>query len=168
MLSHLRLRLRLRLLPRIPPLRTTPPHLRPMSSGSFPAPPSPPRLPPAEQAEFERLQKLSTGAFSQGGITPTEISDALEDGVVKQLETEGTDTANKSESAAKSAAAARGAAAGKDGEESLLHPNIRRGAPAEFEGERNPRTGEVGGPKTEPLRWGGEGDWSYSGRVTDF
>ena len=35
----------------------------------------------------------------------------------------------------------------------------------------NPVTGEVGGPKNEPLRWGstGErGDWSYNGRVTDF
>ena len=38
----------------------------------------------------------------------------------------------------------------------------------EFEGEKNPKTGEVGGPKNEPLRWGAEGDWSYSGRVTDF
>lgn len=38
----------------------------------------------------------------------------------------------------------------------------------EFEGETNPKTGEVGGPKNEPLRWGHEGDWSYNGRVTDF
>jgi hypothetical protein len=63
---------------------------------------------------------------------------------------------------------ARVAATGK-GEE--LHPDIRRGAKPEFEGDRNPKTGEVGGPKNEPLRWGstGErGDWSYNGRVTDF
>ena len=53
-----------------------------------------------------------------------------------------------------------------DGEE--LHPDIRRGAHPEFEGDRNPKTGEVGGPKNEPLRWGGEVDWSYNGRVTDF
>lgn len=53
-----------------------------------------------------------------------------------------------------------------DGEE--LHPDVRRGAHPEFEGDRNPRTGEVGGPKNEPLRWGGEVDWSYNGRVTDF
>lgn len=38
----------------------------------------------------------------------------------------------------------------------------------EFEGDTNPKTGEVGGPKNEPLRWGHEGDWSYNGRVTDF
>ena len=51
-----------------------------------------------------------------------------------------------------------------DGEE--LHPDIRRGAKPEFEGDVNPKTGEVGGPKNDPLRWGG--DWSYNGRVTDF
>lgn len=54
----------------------------------------------------------------------------------------------------------------KKGED--LHPNMRRGAPPEFEGDINPRTGEVGGPKNEPLRWGGHVDWSYNGRVTDF
>jgi hypothetical protein len=57
----------------------------------------------------------------------------------------------------------------KDGEE--FHPNMRRGAPPEFEGDVNPKTGEVGGPKNEPLRWGSthnSGDWSYNGRVTDF
>ena len=45
---------------------------------------------------------------------------------------------------------------------------IRQGAPPEFEGDKNPKTGEVGGPKNEPLRWGSKGDWSYNGRVTDF
>jgi hypothetical protein len=55
---------------------------------------------------------------------------------------------------------------GEEGEE--LHPHVRRGAAPEFEGERNPKTGEIGGPKVEPLRWGGNGDWSYNGRVSDF
>lgn len=55
-------------------------------------------------------------------------------------------------------------AAKGDGEE--LHPNVRRGAAPEFEGNTNPQTGEVGGPKNDPLRW--KGDWSYNGRVTDF
>jgi hypothetical protein len=54
----------------------------------------------------------------------------------------------------------------REGED--LHPNMRRGAPPEFEGDVNPKTGEVGGPKNEPLRWGYGGDWSYNGRVTDF
>ncbi|KAL4953455.1 hypothetical protein BDW69DRAFT_165304 [Aspergillus filifer] len=53
-----------------------------------------------------------------------------------------------------------------DGEE--LHPDAKQGLKPEFEGEKNPKTGEIGGPKNEPLRWGAKGDWSYGGRVTDF
>lgn len=53
-------------------------------------------------------------------------------------------------------------------EEESVNPALFRGAPPEFEGDKNPKTGEVGGPKNEPLRWGGAGDWSYNGRVTDF
>ena len=53
-------------------------------------------------------------------------------------------------------------------EEGLEHRDLRRGAKPEFEGEVNPKTGEVGGPKNEPLRWGARGDWSFNGRVTDF
>lgn len=49
-----------------------------------------------------------------------------------------------------------------------LHPDAPVGVKPEFEGDKNPKTGEVGGPKNEPLRWGSSGDWSYSGRVTDF
>jgi hypothetical protein len=60
--------------------------------------------------------------------------------------------------------ASSGASSG--GEE--LHPDIRLGARPEFEGEKNPKTGEISGPKNEPLRWGTDGDWSYNGRVTDF
>lgn len=53
-----------------------------------------------------------------------------------------------------------------DGDE--LHPDAPQGLKPEFDGEKNPKTGEVGGPKNEPLRWGSGGDWSYGGRVTDF
>ncbi|KAJ5175843.1 Succinate dehydrogenase assembly factor 4 [Penicillium canariense] len=49
-----------------------------------------------------------------------------------------------------------------------LHPDAPQGLKPEFDGEKNPKTGEIGGPKNEPLRWGSEGDWSYGGRVTDF
>ncbi|XBW37644.1 hypothetical protein QEN19_003225 [Hanseniaspora menglaensis] len=35
----------------------------------------------------------------------------------------------------------------------------------EFEGNINPKTGEVNGPKQDPLKYG---DWAYNGRVTDF
>jgi len=41
-------------------------------------------------------------------------------------------------------------------------------AKPEFEGDVNPKTGEAGGPKVEPLRWGAKGDWSFNGKVTDF
>lgn len=35
----------------------------------------------------------------------------------------------------------------------------------EFDGEVNPKTGERGGPKQDPLR---HSDWSFNGRVSDF
>ena len=90
--------------------------------------PSPPRLLTEQQVEFERLQRLSRGAFSQPARENNLEVQAVPD--------------------------------------DMLHPDIRRGAPPEFEGGMNPKTGEVGGPKTDPLRW--PGDWSYNGRVTDF
>ncbi|BFZ53229.1 hypothetical protein PYCC9005_000252 [Savitreella phatthalungensis] len=46
-----------------------------------------------------------------------------------------------------------------------FHPDVRRKPQPEFEGDRNPVTGEVGGPKNDPLR---HGDYSFGGRVTDF
>ncbi|KAK6359420.1 putative mitochondrial protein, conserved [Orbilia brochopaga] len=46
------------------------------------------------------------------------------------------------------------------------HADARRGGEKPlFEGDKNPATGEVGGPKTEPTKYG---DWSFNGRVTDF
>lgn len=50
-------------------------------------------------------------------------------------------------------------------EEEQLHKDFRKGAKPEFEGDRNPRTGEVGGPKNDPLR---HQDWTFNGRATDF
>jgi uncharacterized protein DUF1674 len=92
--------------------------------------PSPPRLPPEEQAEFERLQKQ----------------------VMEKL---------ASEEPPPSAAAAQGQAS------NAKDPFFTNAEP-EFQGDVNPRTGEAGGPKNEPLRWGEKGDWSYNGKVTDF
>ncbi|GAA6009792.1 hypothetical protein JCM11491_000815 [Sporobolomyces phaffii] len=46
-----------------------------------------------------------------------------------------------------------------------LHPDYRAKPKPQFEGSKNPETGEVGGPKNEPLQ---HGDWSYGGKVTDF
>jgi hypothetical protein len=50
-------------------------------------------------------------------------------------------------------------------EQDQQHKDLRKGAKPEFEGERNPATGEVGGPKNDPLR---HREWTYNGRATDF
>lgn len=134
---------------------------------AFATGPAPPRLPPKEQEEFERLQKTSTGAFS----TPKPVvnqaaSEPVPARVRPQINQSPASEPAKDD--AETIINPRVAATGK-GEE--LHPDIRRGAKPEFEGDVNPKTGEVGGPKNEPLRWGStgdRGDWSYNGRVTDF
>jgi hypothetical protein len=54
--------------------------------------------------------------------------------------------------------------------ELAMHSDARPPLTPEFSGDTNPKTGETGGPKQEPVRqWGdSEGDWSFKGRVTDF
>lgn len=124
------------------------------SHSSWQTGPAPPRLPKEEQELFEKLQKQSTGAFSSAKPIQepeaTFVADADRRFQVNQSPQVKVEA---------------------DGEGEELHPNIRRGAKPEFEGDVNPKTGEVGGPKNEPLRWGStdrSGDWSYNGRVTDF
>jgi len=132
--------------------------------------PAPPRLPKEDQELFEQLQKESTGAFSTPRSPPkinqspnasaadvAKADNTIADRVDKVAES----TPSKFEQEFKKVIEARG-----KGEE--LHPNVRRGAQPEFEGDVNPKTGEVGGPKNEPLRWGAAGEWSYNGRTTDF
>ena len=47
------------------------------------------------------------------------------------------------------------------------HPDAAQPETAEYEGNKNPITGEVGGPTgKEPTRYGGE--WERNGRVYDF
>ena len=130
--------------------------------------PSPPRLPKEDQEIFESLQRQSTGAFStpisERNMTPSPTTESQETVTtsnptvdateIPQLEIKLKDTYDKTIEAK-----------GK-GEE--LHPNVRRGAQPEFEGDVNPKTGEVGGPKNDPLRWGAGGEWTYNGRATDF
>ncbi|EJD37212.1 hypothetical protein AURDEDRAFT_73521 [Auricularia subglabra TFB-10046 SS5] len=48
---------------------------------------------------------------------------------------------------------------------SLLHPDARPKPAPEFEGDPNPRTGEICGSKRE---LGTHSDWSFGGRATDF
>ncbi|RAL64338.1 hypothetical protein DID88_001814 [Monilinia fructigena] len=93
---------------------------------AFATGPSPPRLPPKEQEEFERLQRSSTGAFS----TPkTEaVTNILSSSQAKpQINQSPATTAVKKEDTELAAVNARVSATGK-GEE--LHPDIRRGAKA--------------------------------------
>ncbi|KZM21517.1 uncharacterized protein EKO05_0006256 [Ascochyta rabiei] len=123
--------------------------------------PSPPRLPKEEQELFEKLQKASTGAFSQPKPNEEAPSSPAPSPPRPQI--------NQSPDSSVPDMRFESGKPIPKGDE--FHPNMRRGAPPEFEGDVNPKTGEVGGPKNEPLRWGSShdrGDWSYNGRVTDF
>jgi hypothetical protein len=134
-------------------------------STSWPAAASPPRLPKEEQEIFEELQRRSTGAFSN----PRADSDASgSDGRPEERQSPQESFKTQSQSDGASETSHLDAKVDATGKGDELHPNVRRGAPPEFEGETNPATGEVGGPKVEPLRWGSGGDYSYNGRVTDF
>ena len=125
--------------------------------------PAPPRLPKEEQDIFDQLQKQSTGAFSTPRQPPkinqspnSSPSSPNPDGHATSLHTQ---RATDEDEAVRADV--------KKGDE--LHPNVRRGSPPEFEGDTDPRTGEVGGPKNNPIRWQQmQGDWSYNGRVSDF
>ena len=140
---------------------------RAASDSLFNRGPAPPRLPKEEQELFEKLQRQSTGAFS----TPrtTEDSPSLSPRI-KVNQSPDSDSAVDNIAIPSGTREAEGGNTliGGESEEQLVHPNLRRGAKPEFEGDVNPKTGEVGGPKNEPLRWGAEGDWSFNGRVTDF
>ncbi|KAK4223627.1 hypothetical protein QBC38DRAFT_487327 [Podospora fimiseda] len=130
-------------------LRPTILNTRPYSS-TFQPSPSPPRLPQAQQEEFERLQRAAEASLSSHNTTS-----------VPTPQQQTTPATNSSRHVTTPSASA-------PEEQQEFSGGIRKGAPPEFEGEVNPKTGEVGGPKNEPLRWGDKGDWSYNGRVTDF
>lgn len=107
-------------------------------SSTFRTRPGPPKLPADQQAEFERLQR---SAAVSSAFQPAEVATPATSQVRHTTTPEKTEAVNQ---------------------------GLFRGAPPEFEGDVNPKTGEVGGPKNEPLRWGGKSDWSYNGRCTDF
>lgn len=136
----------------------------------FGAGPAPPRLPEEEQKLYEKLQRSSTGAFSTPRptvvVNQSPATSQLEPSRPQINQSPHADTKSTTAQEREVAAVDARVRATGDGEE--LHPDIRRGVQPEFEGEKNPKTGEIGGPKNEPLRWGGEVDWSYNGRVTDF
>lgn len=160
-LSQLRLHLHLRLPTTTITQTQTRKHLSTSAShnSAWSTGPSPPRLPKSEQEIYEQLQKQSTGAFS----TPTSKPKVVAPKINQSPESSASPTPTASAEASPEKDLEAKVSKGEE-----LHPNIRRGAPPEFEGEVNPKTGEVGGPKNEPLRWGHQGDWSYNGRATDF
>ncbi|KKY23472.1 hypothetical protein UCRPC4_g02920 [Phaeomoniella chlamydospora] len=145
----------------------------------FKSGPAPPRLPEEDQKIFEELQRQSTGAFSTprsqrlDAPSPTEINQSPDASTSEAAEARneiaqrlaklrGQNTQIEGSSATLSKKVRI------DDEGDTLHPDLRRGAQPEFEGDRNPKTGEIGGPKNEPLRWGAAGEWTYNGRATDF
>ncbi|CAD6575547.1 MAG: putative mitochondrial protein, conserved [Alectoria sarmentosa] len=138
----------------------------------FASGPAPPRLPKEDQELYEELQRSSTGAFSTPKPTvvinqsPASVSDASKRSRLQINQSPHTKPATEPSTEQKIENINAKVEARGNGDE--LHPDVRRGVRPEFEGERNPKTGETGGPKNEPLRWGGGVDWSYNGRVTDF
>ncbi|KAL2753542.1 hypothetical protein ACRALDRAFT_1071999 [Sodiomyces alcalophilus JCM 7366] len=134
------------------------------SSSSFGPGPAPPRLPPEEQAEFERLQREAavSSAFHPDDSQPPSFSPSSP-ATPASTPRHTTSTSQTHQQPSQQQHQSQ--------ETEDRDPNqggVFRGAPPEFQGDVNPRTGEVGGPKNEPLRWGEKGDWSYNGRVTDF
>ncbi|KAF7535793.1 hypothetical protein G7054_g5055 [Neopestalotiopsis clavispora] len=139
-------------------------HRASYATGPFAHYPSPPRLPAEEQAEFERLQRA---ANTQESLDPADRPSPNE----AAAKDEATTTAQQQQinpSPDAQSPVAREALSNQATLGEVSNLPLRKGAPPEFEGEINPKTGEVGGPKNEPLRWGSAGDWSYNGRVTDF
>ncbi|KAF3801541.1 Succinate dehydrogenase assembly factor 4 [Colletotrichum gloeosporioides] len=144
-------------------LRTPILRLPSRASSTFSRGPAPPRLPADQQAEFERLQRAASvsSAFQEYANPPSSTSEPAATSTSSEAAaTPATAEAQPQEKPVNPTISAS--------EEDTMHPAYVRGAPPEFEGDVNPRTGEVGGPKREPLRWGSGGDWSYNGRVTDF
>ncbi|KAL2134385.1 hypothetical protein VTI74DRAFT_304 [Chaetomium olivicolor] len=134
-----------------------------LSSSFLQSSPSPPRLPADQQAEFERLQRAAEAALSSHNAIPaTEQPESSPLTTSRHVSMPTSDPAQARAQAQQQQAGGSGPSAGS------FSGGIRQGAPPEFEGDKNPKTGEVGGPKNEPLRWGSGGDWSFNGRVTDF
>lgn len=105
--------------------------------------PSPPKLPRKEQEEFENLQKVANA------------EDTIREYNKSILEKHG-DTKESLDALRKTL---------KDKNDiGKISPEYSKTIP-EFEGDVNPKTGEIGGPKQDPLK---HGDWSFNGRVTDF
>ncbi|KAG8160499.1 hypothetical protein KVR01_010035 [Diaporthe batatas] len=131
----------------------------------FPRPSSLRAIHKAQQAEFERLQRAVADRLADPTPLPHEQQQQQQQypSVSPASNPRHTTTPDGATAAATSTPPPPPPQA-----DETTPGGVWRGAPPEFDGDKNPRTGEVGGPKTEPLRWGSAGDWSYNGRVTDF
>lgn len=109
-------------------------------ASAFKTGPSPQRLPDKEQKEFEDSIKKAN--------TQMAIEDYNERNGNADLEAEDKPAIDDQQQSTPDAAG----------------PMVMKTVP-EFEGNVNPKTGEVNGPKQDPTR---HGDWSFNGRVTDF
>lgn len=119
---------------------------------------------------FEELQRQSTGAFSTPR-SPPKINQSPNSTAADAAEAESkvdSRAANMSDTPPSKFKQQFDKVIEARGKGQELHPDVRMGAQPEFEGEKNPKTGEVGGPKNEPLRWGATSEWTYNGRATDF
>lgn len=130
--------------------------------------PSPPRLPADQQAEFERLQRAAEAALSSHTTIPSSTATSDADAPLTTSRHVSTPSGNINTIQTQASTAAVGVETELGPSAGSFSGGMRKGAPPEFAGDKNPSTGEVGGPKNEPLRWGSEGDWSFNGRVTDF
>ncbi|KAG7665330.1 uncharacterized protein J8A68_001018 [[Candida] subhashii] len=106
--------------------------------------PGPPKLPKDQQEEFERLQNIANSQI------------AIEE-YNEQINTTGASSSDV-ETPIKPAPALKSET--DMGNFSYLKPI------PDFEGDVNPKTGERGGPKQDPLKHADE--WTYNGRVIDF
>lgn len=100
--------------------------------------PSPPKLPKEEQEEFERLQRIAQSQEAIDAYNREAAGDSTKESLNSPLLTKN--------------------------DIGSFSPEFSKTLP-EFEGDTNPKTGEIGGPKQDPLR---HGDYSFNGRVTDF
>lgn len=135
--------------------------------------PAPPRLPADQQAEFERLQAAAEAAlYTHVQVPPSTTTSTApsspENNSKHVTQPSSSSSAGRTDTVTVAGVEAPPVVVIEDVASQTFSGGIRKGAPPEFEGDKNPKTGEIGGPKNEPLRWGAGGDWSYNGRVTDF